>query len=104
MVAAIFFQKESFYTICIIITILLYGYGIFVAVINRKNSKVVDFYKITMLILIINVCFLNILFYGLQRYVVYTFGIYYISLFLQTCALWKQYRKESKHAYFNGGS
>lgn len=90
MMAGIFLQKDSIYTLCIFVTIFLYLFGIMIAILNRKEKLTVIFYLLTMLILLFNIMLLNILFYGLQRYVVYTYGLYYISLFLMLRDLWNK--------------
>ncbi len=95
LMAAIFVQKESIYTLCIWATVILYGIGILLAVLDRKKKNACLLYLLVMLILVINVVLVNILFMGLQRYVVYTFGLYYISLFIICCDLMKTIKDKS---------
>ena len=87
LVAAIFIQKESIYILCSFIAVILYGLGILLAGLDKRKKNSCLFYLLVMLVLIINVILVNILFMGLQRYVVYTFGLYYISLFIMFCDL-----------------
>lgn len=90
MMAGIFLQKDSIYTLCIFATVFLFLFGIAIAILDRKEKSTIIFYLLTMLILLFNIMLLNILFYGLQRYVVYTYGLYYISLFLMLRDLWNK--------------
>jgi len=95
LVASIFIQPDRFYMICHIIAYFMYVCSWILLFISYKR-KVSDEYFIpfiiTQLIMIINIYATNIIFYGLQRYVIYTMGLFYISilLMLKGCGFFKE--------------
>ena len=40
---------------------------------------------------IMNVVSTNLILFGLQRYMVYTYGMFYMAMFLAMRALWREY-------------
>ena len=96
LISAIFVKKAEWYVLCQIITLILYVSGFILRHISKKKLSDVDsvctVFELTMLILGSNVLILNLLFMGLQRYVIYTFGVFYISLFVMFIKLWENKR------------
>lgn len=93
LISAIFIKKSEWYVICLTITFMLYLCGFILRWICKrklvKDHKVYEIFDLTMIVLLSNVCILNLLFMGLQRYVVYTFGLFYIALFIMVIKLWE---------------
>lgn len=84
-IATVFFQIEPIYLLCHFITLFLYIYamaGCVVVYRNKQNRKSVEFMATVLGVLIIMVVSVNVLFIGLQRYVVYGMGIFYCALYL----------------------
>ncbi len=86
LICSIFIQKESFYLLCYIITFFLYFSAIGLLLWSGKKKEKQRIYPLFMglvlLILTANIFVTNIIMYGLQRYLAYTFGLFYIGYFL----------------------
>lgn len=86
LVSAVFIKKTEWYTACKIIAMLIYILGVILRLLCRRSKdqtrSVCIVFDLTMLILLSNIFILNLIFMGLQRYVVYTFGLFYIALYL----------------------
>ena len=84
-IAAVFWQIEPIYLLCHIITALIYLYAIAGSVLCLKKERgcpaAVFMLTVTGFILIM-VTSVNLLFVGLQRYVVYAMGIFYCGAYL----------------------
>lgn len=84
-ISSVFFQIERIYLLCHIITLLLYLAAISGSVYCLKkggNRKVVVFAFTTLGYIFLMVVIINLVFLGLQRYMVYAMGIFYCSLYL----------------------
>ena len=85
-VASVFIQPDSIRTLCYFITPFIYLAAIVTMIWALKKEKISSRYLIpmvvTMIFLVSNVILTNIVFYGLQRYVIYTFGLFYLSFYL----------------------
>lgn len=85
LVASVFIQPEVIKGLCYVITAMIYAISITLWILAKKR-KVSEIYtrpyKITMVILLINALLTNTVFYAQQRYVIYTFGWFYISIAL----------------------
>lgn len=84
-IAAVFFQVERFYLLCHFIALFLYLYALFGSVICLKyktDSKVPEFMLTVLAFILIMIVTVNLLFSGLQRYVVYAMGIFYCAAYL----------------------
>jgi len=96
-VASVFIQPDSIRNLCYVITLFIYLGTFGVMYIAGGKMKVEKKYIIPMLItllfLISNVVFTNIIFYGQQRYVIYTFGMFYISWLIMMLGIYRK-RKE----------
>lgn len=85
-VVAVFVHPQSAYALGYVIAILLYVLGIYYIAWSKKKYKIENRYIIPMIITLLTITAMcvvtNVLFMGLQRYVVYPFGFFYISLTL----------------------
>lgn len=96
-VASVFIQPDSIRNLCYVIALFIYlgtFMGIYIA--ERKvkvEKKYIIPMLITLLFLVSNVVFTNIIFYGQQRYVIYTFGMFYVSWFIMILGIYRK-RKE----------
>ncbi len=96
LVASIFIQPNAIYELCHVITFLLYILSFVLIVIAKKmgcDKKIVIPMLITLFVLLINALALNIIFYGQQRYVVYTFGMFYISTLILTIGIFRKWKE-----------
>lgn len=85
-IASVFFQIKPIYLLCHFITLFIYLFAIGGAVLIQKmkgDIHVVTFSFFTVAILVVMVVVINIVFMGLQRYVVYGMGIFYCAMYLQ---------------------
>lgn len=91
-IATVFFQKEQFYLLCHLITLFLYlsaiGMMIWVFADKKADRRYAEFMLGVMLVDFIMVIALSLVFTGLQRYLVYAFGIFYIAYLLLLKQLW----------------
>lgn len=80
----VFIQKRSIYLFCNIYAIFFYAtYLILLWKVYKNKSK--DIFLFALLVLgtsVLNVLCTNVIMYGMQRYLVYTFGLLYIVAFL----------------------
>ena len=93
-VASVLFQREGFYVLCHIGTVILYLAAV-LAIILFYRKKYLDTRKAELMLLIIgtaavNVIASNLILFGLQRYMVYTYGLFYMGMFLIVAELWKK--------------
>lgn len=93
-ISCVFFNIESVYLLCHIITLFLYLSALIMAAITIRNwkcdSRAGIFMFIVLLGCIVFVGVTNMLFYGMQRYFLYQMGIFYCSYYLvlrQVCML-----------------
>lgn len=97
-VVSIFIHPDAIYTLCHIITLFIYLMTFLLVIISvqlkGKEEARIPLY-LTGFMLIANVVITNLFFFGQQRYVVYTFGFFYISLFLLCRDIW-MIRKEEQ--------
>ena len=91
-VASVFFQKERFYLLCCLITLFLYVTAIGLTIWSYADKRADHRYGELMLGVLITdivlIMALSLFFIGLQRYVVYAFGIFYVAYFLLLRQLW----------------
>lgn len=83
--ASLFYQKLSIYVICMVITALLFLTGIYFAISFRSNKRLKKEYGYLVTVgavILIFVVVISMVFFPLQRYLIYFQGMYYISLFL----------------------
>ncbi len=98
-VASVFIQPDSIRALCYFITPFIYLAAVGVMIRAFKKEKIAARYLIpmvlTMIFLVSNVVLTNVVFYGLQRYVIYTFGLFYLSFYLMLIGI---YRKRKGYA------
>ncbi len=85
-ISCVFFNIESIYLLCHIITLFLYVSAAGMAVFAIKNKKCDSNAGVFMLLVIMGcivfVGITNLLFYGMQRYFLYQMGIFYCAYYL----------------------
>lgn len=99
LIAAVFFQIKPIYLLCHAIAFLIYLFAVLGAWWIRKNggAKDVSEYVIAIVFTIITmVVIINIVFMGLQRYVVYGMGIFYCAMYLQIKEIYLIYKKKMR--------
>lgn len=96
-VSTVLFHKESIYLLIHIATVFLYLVAIGVSIfISKKSGRLLRETEYMMLIVItasVNVVASNLVHFGLQRYLAYTVGMFYVGayLLLRRCFLmWKE--------------
>ena len=94
-ICTVFFQIKSIYLLCHIVTLLLYVSAAALMIWSYKDKKVENTYGEFMCSVLgtnlILIGVISLVFFGQQRYLVYNFGIFYISYFLLLMQLWKLY-------------
>ena len=91
-ISCVFFNIESVYLLCHIITLFLYLSALamaFIAIRNRKcDGRTGIFMIMVVLGCIVFVGVTNMLFYGMQRYFLYQMGIFYCAFYLVFRQMW----------------
>lgn len=85
-IASVFFQIKPIYLLCHFIALFIYLFAIIGAVwiVKRNgNRQVCEGTLTTVIFLITMIVVINMVFIGLQRYVVYGMGIFYCIMYLQ---------------------
>lgn len=99
-VASVFIQPDSVRNLCYVITFFIYSATFAIMYIAGRKMKVDRKYVIPMLITLLflftNVVLTNMVFYGQQRYVIYTFGMFYISLFIMTLGIYRKRKEQTR--------
>lgn len=93
VVASVFFQIEPIYLLCHFIAIFLYLLLIVGTIIIKKMNDMI--YKFSLSVLgfeIVLIVLTNLMLNGVQRYVVYGMGVFYIALYLIARELFMRYR------------
>lgn len=84
-IASVFFQVRPIYLLCHFITLFLYLFSVAGCVYvyrSKRNRICAELMAVVLCTLIIMVVSVNLLFVGLQRYMVYGMGIFYCALYL----------------------
>lgn len=85
-ICTVFFQKEGVYLLCHLITLLIYISAIALVVWGYRRKDLENQYPEFLLgCIVINVCFVliqSVMFFAMQRYLVYCFGIFYAAYYL----------------------
>lgn len=104
LIASVFFQIRPIYLLCHIVAVVIYLCAITGCIILRKrrtNPDVTVLMEFSIFSSLVFVIVTNIVFMGLQRYVVYGMGIFYCSLYLVVRELarqiWTKIQWEKKH-------
>ncbi|MCH5248905.1 MAG: hypothetical protein J1E98_03185 [Lachnospiraceae bacterium] len=84
-IAAVFWQIKPIYFLCHFIALFLYLYalvGSITCLRRKKNSQAAEFMLTVVGFIFILIVTVNLMFIGLQRYVVYAMGIFYCAAYL----------------------
>ncbi len=94
-ICTVFFQIAPIYFLCHMVTLFLYISALGLMIWAYRNRNVENGYGETMCAVLctnlVMVVVISLIFFGQQRYLVYTFGLFYIAYFLLLTQLWKQY-------------
>ena len=84
-IASVFFQIEPIYLLCHFVALFIYLFAVSGSVFVGKTGgdrKVVELMVSIVSIMLIMIVMINMLFIGLQRYMVYGMGIFYCAMYL----------------------
>lgn len=84
-IATVFFQIRPIYLLCHFVALFIYLFAILGSAWAGKHQgerSIIEFVMTTVLTMVVMVVILNLVFIGLQRYVVYGMGIFYCSMYL----------------------
>lgn len=96
-ICTVFFQIKEIYGLCHIYTFLVYLVAIIFATIGflkRKSGFSSERSEFMLVMLVINigmVVIISVIFFGMQRYLIYGFGAFYSALLLMLEEIWKLY-------------
>lgn len=97
-ICTVFFQVERIYLLCHLVTLFLYLSAAALTVWAYRDKKVENAYGEFMCSVLgtnlVLVLVISLVFFGQQRYLVYNFGIFYISYFLLLMKLWRLYLRD----------
>lgn len=96
-ICTVFFQIKQIYLLCHLITLFLYLsavafmiWGFVDRKIERKAAELMAFVLGTNCVMVV---LISMVFFGQQRYLFYTFGLFYVAYFLMLLQIWEQYGK-----------
>lgn len=96
-ISTVFFQIAPIYLLCHLITLFLYLSAIALMVWAFRDKKADNrkaaFMAVVLGVNLVLVGVISIIFFGQQRYLVYNFGIFYISYFMLLLELWETHGK-----------
>ena len=85
-ICTVFFQKSSIYLFCHIITLFIYLSAFALAIWGYRNRGILRQYPEFLLgCIVVNLLFViivSVMFFSMQRYLVYCFGIFYVAYYL----------------------
>lgn len=94
-ICTVFFQKEKIYLLCHLITLFLYVSAIGMVIWGYRQKGIPRIYPEFLLgCVVVNILFvliLCIMFFAMQRYLVYCFGIFYVAYYLMVMQIIKYY-------------
>lgn len=94
-ICTVFFQKETVYGLCHLYTLLVYCAAIALLAIGWKKKAVVqercEFMLSALFLNIGMVVVISVIFFGMQRYLIYGFGVFYAALLLILEQLYRAY-------------
>lgn len=94
-VCTVFFQKEKIYLLCHLITLFVYVSALGMVVWGYRKGEALRIYAEFLLgCIVVNCLFVLILcvmFFAMQRYLVYCFGIFYVAYYLMVIQMMKYY-------------
>ena len=84
LISSVFVKPDSIYYLCAILSAFLYVFSAVISYLSYRNDRTdrraFKTYTLVVFLLLTNAFALNIFFQSLQRYVVYTFGLFYIAI------------------------
>lgn len=96
-ICTVFFQIESIYLLCHIVTLFLYLSALVLMIWAYADKKVdrayAEFMSAVLGTNLVMILIISLVFFGQQRYLVYNFGIFYVIYFLLILQFWKIYGK-----------
>lgn len=99
-IAAVFFQIRPIYLLCHFITLFIYLFALGASWwVGKKarNREAAEFALTTVFTIMIMVVILNLVFIGIQRYVVYGMGIFYCAMYLLVKEMYLMIRGKTKN-------
>lgn len=97
-ICTVFFQIKRIYLLCHLVTLFLYLSAAALMIWAYRDKKVENAYGEFMCSVLgtnlVLVLVISLVFFGQQRYLVYNFGIFYVSYFLLLMQLWKIYLRD----------
>ena len=85
-ICTVFFQKSSIYLLCHIIVLLIYVSALALVIWGYRKKEIPRQYPEFLLgCIVVNILFvliMTIMFFAMQRYLIYCFGIFYVSYYL----------------------
>lgn len=94
-ICTVFFQKEKIYLLCHLITLFIYASALGMVVWGYRGKRVSHIYAEFLLgCMVVNAIFvfiLCVLFFAMQRYLIYGFGIFYVAYYLIFMQIIKYY-------------
>lgn len=100
-ICTVFFQKSSIYLLCHILTLLIYLSAFVLVIWGYRNQKIPRQYPEALLgCIVINVLFVvivSVMFFAMQRYLVYCFGIFYAAYYASIAKFFQYYFEQRKN-------
>lgn len=99
-IASVFFQIKPIYLLCHFITLFIYLFALGASWwVGKKarNREAAEFALTTVFTIMIMVVILNLVFIGIQRYVVYGMGIFYCAMYLLVKEMYLMIRGKTKN-------
>lgn len=97
-ICTVFFQKANIYLLCHIVTAFIYLSSVILVIwiycIKEIPNKYAEFLLMCVIISILLVLILTILFFAMQRYLIYCFGIFYTAYYLSVIQVLHYYRSK----------
>lgn len=94
-ICTVFFQIAPIYLLCHLFTLFMYvtavALMIWAFVCKEADKKCAEFMALILGTNVVMIVIISIVFFGMQRYLLYTFGLFYIAYLLLLLQLWKQY-------------
>jgi hypothetical protein len=92
-VCTVFFQIAPIYGLCHLITLFLYVTAVALIIWGYRaksvDNRYADFMAVVLVTNVVMVVIISLVFFGQQRYLVYSFGIFYVAYGLLLQQLWR---------------
>lgn len=99
-ICTVFFQKSSIYLLCYIIVLLIYVSSLAFVIWGYRKKEITRQYPEFLLgCIVVNILFvliMTIMFFAMQRYLIYCFGIFYVSYYLMAMKFVQYYCERKK--------